>query len=85
MAPRAEERNHPALSPKDKKGVLRILHRSLCTQTWMVDPHAKCRSRGKGLERLSHLQNALASPRSLYDSANKNYTQDSPPWPEGRQ
>ena len=46
--------HHPALSPKDKKPSLRILHRSLYTRTWK-DPRATCRLCGEAYDRLSHL------------------------------
>ena len=46
--------HHPAVSPKDKKPALRILHRSLYTRTWK-SPHATCRLCGEARDRLSHL------------------------------
>lgn len=44
---------HPALSPKDKTGALRILHRTLCTRS-RTDSQVKCCLCSKGQARPSH-------------------------------
>ena len=45
---------HPALTPKDRKASLRILHRRVKMRTW-EDASAPCRLCGKGKDTLSHL------------------------------
>ena len=45
---------HPALTPKDRKASLRILHRRVRMRTW-DDASASCRLCGRGKDRLSHL------------------------------